>query len=360
MNTTTDIPVYSNASEDILNSYLNVTSAPDQNIPMVNPLLQYSSMIRATYAVMVLRSFGLFVVGFMGSIITLIVLNRAELPENGMYQYMATIAVCDCVHQLVNCLYQIMIFLSFCVAWFCRIGQFVAYVSTFTSDAVVMVVAIDRAIAVIVPHKAKALSTPGRARITIGLVFLFECLESMQAFWTWDESPDLMFCIRDLYYISVFQAFAYLALVRTSIIFCVLLVSSTLIIYQLRKQRQMMASWREDADDDAKEATKKETQIAVMLVSISALFIVTTMPYLLLKLSNSIFGWTTYGMYYAILYNLLGSIASFLKSANHALNFFMYILSAQFFRNEVKKLFCGPKHIENTGSNSDETRNTSA
>ena len=357
----TNYTMQSNISDqDILNTITNANDVSNNDVPMVNPFIQYAAMIEAAQVILNLRSFGLFAIGFTGGIMTLIVLNRANLPRNGMYQYLTTIAVCDCIHQLLNAIYNITIYLSASMAWFCRGAHFLAYVSTFTSDVVVMVVAIDRAIAVVIPHKSKALSTPGRVRIVIICIFLFECAESLQTLWTYDAGPDLKMCIRDFAYVTVMQVFGYFGLARSCLIFCVLVVSNTIIIYQLRKQRHLMKSLQGKGDDDAKQAAKKDRQIAAMLVSISILFIVTSLPYLMLLLSNSIFGWTKFGIYYVILYNLFLSIASFLKSTNHALNFFMYCFSAQFFRNEVKKLFCGDKQGDSSSSGSEDTRNTSA
>ena len=102
----------------------------------------------------------------------------------------------------------------------------------------------------------------------------------------------------------------------------------------------MMASIQGKSEDNTAQAATKETQITAMLVSISILFILTSFPQICLILSNSVFGWTDLGIYYVILYNLFLSIVVFLRAVNHALNFYLYCLSAQFFRDEAKKIFC--------------------
>lgn len=123
----------------------------------------YSNYLTVSYYLMIIRTYGLLPFGLTGSVLTLIVLRQASLPNNGMVQYLTTITVGDTVHLLLMCVLVTMEMLLINSTLSCKLFLFLYLWFTLTSDIVVVTVAIDRVLAIIFPYKSKIWCTPGRA-----------------------------------------------------------------------------------------------------------------------------------------------------------------------------------------------------
>lgn len=303
-----------------------------------NTSYRYSGYLIAAYYSLVIRSYVTLSIGLTGSVLTLIVMSRASLPPNGMAQYLSTIAICDAVHLVINAIFiTVIITQSSLNKWFCRLCHFIYYSSTFTSDIVVMMVALNRVIAVMVPHKAKLWCTPGKARRNILIVVFIEMMISLQTLWTWGATESVKECIRDYRYITVIKVFGLLVLCQNILGIIILSVCSGVIIYKLKQQRHLMAKMQMNTSQA--HASRNDGQIGVMLVSVSILFLLTNAPLIFIHTSSSMFGWARFDAFHTMLYTVLIEVGNSLKSFNHTLNFFVYVLSAQFFRKEVAKMF---------------------
>lgn len=292
------------------------------------------------------RSFQLSYVSFVdplgtcGAILTILALRRAALSMVTFTMFISALSVSDFTRLLLDIPWFIINEASYPPSFVCKGGLFISYTCSMFSDLVVTAVAIERAIAVSIPHKAKIISTARKAYITITAILIFSILYSIQSLWSWDSDGENT-CIRVHKYIAIRKAFSIVALVILTFCFSTIFICAIIITYQLHKQRHLMQALQSESGHSSAKAlqtAKKDTQISAMLLSISVLFLITSTPIVIVFTSNNFTNWASTSLQNTVVFGLFFEVSTFLRLLNHALNFPLYCLSAEFFRNEVKNV----------------------
>ena len=84
---------------------------------------------------------------------------------------------------------------------------------------------------------------------------------------------------------------------------------------------------------------QKERQISKMLIAIAVLFLVTNFPFAAVVISENVVRWVGRSYLNFLYYNMLWEAGMILYMLNHSLNFYLYCMSAQFFRQAAVDLF---------------------
>jgi hypothetical protein len=86
------------------------------------------------------------------------------------------------------------------------------------------------------------------------------------------------------------------------------------------------------------------TKITIMLLTISFTFLVTTLPMNISSIVSALAGSHASNSHEASKYKLARTITELLMYTNHSINFFLYLLTGQKFRQQLKILLCRSIH----------------
>ncbi|KAJ8307229.1 hypothetical protein KUTeg_015313 [Tegillarca granosa] len=99
-----------------------------------------------------------------------------------------------------------------------------------------------------------------------------------------------------------------------------------MIVSLKRSVKRMLSLTNKVNKEQALEKEKLQNQITVMLITVSIVFIVLTLPYVIFFVVDIY--WDHYVSYSQIaLYHFLEQTAYILAESNHALNFYLYFLT---------------------------------
>ena len=87
------------------------------------------------------------------------------------------------------------------------------------------------------------------------------------------------------------------------------------------------------------DQSQKEKQVTAMLVPIAILFMITNFPFGALIISQTIFDWASKSHLNHLYYLVFWEVGVLLNMLNNSLNFYLYCMSAQFFRKTATELF---------------------
>lgn len=293
-------------------------------------------LINIDYYLQMVESFLISPIGVIAGVLNLLVLKR--FTQSAFIIYLTAISIVDII-RLTDTFTFSVLFIYF-TTWPCKLVYFIAYWSGLSSYTFVAIVSVDRALAVVLPHKVKALSTPGRAKITVYVVLILWLVLTVQMLWTWQWN-DHIGCTQYSLLSHIFNIF-YMAVNMG--VFIIILISSITIVKKLRDQRHLMASLQGDTSQTSLasiRSNKKENQISSMLLSIGILYLCTTLPFSVLIVSDVIFKWSLWNITAVWVFKIGLDVCIILGTLNHSLNFVMYCLSAEMFRKEALALLMG-------------------
>ena len=199
----------------------------------------------------------------------------------------------------------------------------------------------ERFYSIIMPHKAASFNTVKRAKILIGSIVVLSIGFNFPHLFLSDTQGIYRIANR-IASINVYGALYYWLsfIVSFALPFVLLLIMNSVIIHTLR-QRSKMDLKRSEGQGDKKCQSPKgknfEWQIFIMLLSVTFTFLTLTTPmYVLIFYVNFYDGNTPY--YYAGYY-LFYNVGNKSFFTNNGINFFLYVMSGQKFRNDLMKLF---------------------
>ena len=150
----------------------------------VNPVVFQSSLsvellLKVSRYLQVVQTYINNPLGIVGCVLILIIMHRSNLSSSGFSVYVSSLAVSDGFRLIAPIVYYFVKEFTTPPVWMCQVLNFVAYVAVFTSDLIVTTVAVDRTLAVVVPHKIKVLSTADILAKTIHRTFKNESVSSL-------------------------------------------------------------------------------------------------------------------------------------------------------------------------------------
>ena len=189
------------------------------------------------------------------------------------------------------------------------------------------------------PHKAASFNTVKKAKIIIGLIVFLSIAFNFPHLFLSDFQG--RYCIANrISSVNAYGALYYwLSLVvNFAFPFVLLLIMNSVIIHTLR-QRSRLGLVRSEGQNEGQDTKSKNSdfQIFIMLLLVTFAFLILTTPmYVLIFYVNFYHGNTPY--YYAGYY-LFYNVGEKTFYTNNGINFFLYVMSGQKFRNDLRMLF---------------------
>ena len=314
--------------------------------------------------------------GTIGNVLSILIYTQAKHRKLSAPSFIVAMAIIDNLMLYVGLL-QYWVLFNFAAAKLteahCK-GMFfvVNFVGNY-SHWIIVLLTIDRFIAVYFPIRSYNLRTRRRAVIAILALGLTALFKNLHYLWTTDfyfnKTTNIASCAFGLKnksrWVSIYQAFE--VIISSIIPFAIILVLNLLIVYRISikkrkvhaKQNQQLQQQRQqqqrnnititsnDNSNDKKSSNKRsvignkqflDRVLTKVLVFVSFVFIATTCPLLVFRLyyaNENITG----NLQRQATYNMWHHIWHKLWYTNHSINFFLYSILSKSFRDDLKKLF---------------------
>ena len=287
-------------------------------------------------------------IGFVGNTLSFIVMMKPNNRKMSTCIYMAVISINDNLMMVASFSDMIVSVLKIHEwnVWTCKVASFCALYALQNSAFQVSAMTIDKYIAIKWPHRAAPYSTPRRARmIAVGLsvgVLIY-------------NSPHFY-----LIYLVDGQCMAYgtggllskiyswLNFVLNAVIPFTLLIYMNFVIAKTvkisrkmfrRKSEIIRGGRNQGMDPRGKTMKSAENKLTIMLLMVTTLFLILLCPTYIRFIYLAFAERDTPSQYANSI--LIYQISSKLYSTNSGINFFLYCISGQKFRNDLKEiLFC--------------------
>lgn len=286
----------------------------------------------------------LYGVGVPGNVAALVTICNMR-PLTSSYVYMAALAVVDILSLNVKLTYIGLQSNNMFVTDFgCKILMFLTSFCMHFSNWILVAMTIERLIAIWFPLKVANWSTKRRAFIVLALMGLALSLINIHRMIMWIEVKRWAgsMCVHhpDYTHFNV-NILPYLhATVYSFIPVIILVPCNIMIIVSLkRSSKKLLKLTNKVNKEQAMEKEKQQNQITVMLVSVSIVFVVLTLPYVIFFLI-AIYWDFRYNYSGVAIYFFLEQVAYLSAESNHAVNFFLYFLTGKKFRDSFFRLLC--------------------
>ena len=290
-------------------------------------------IITAKYIPPVIMSFGL-----VGNVLSVAVMQRPNYAKSSLWVYLRYLAMCDIGFVLVQferCIihYYPSMRETF-GTFFCKQYYYMALVSAVSTCFGVVLMTVDRFVAVTWPLRASYWCTRKRAIITCAvnsITVLTLCSPQLKRVMLDDVNlPDRERCnltpkwLEEALYI-VFN----IGLIASPLVTSALNVGIVLVIRKSRRQRHKMAATREHQQDN---------QMNVILLVISTSFCICIWPYTIDWIAFSFFI-PLDSLPQLLLRRMSYDIILMMATCNSSLNFYLYCFSSKTIRNNLREMF---------------------
>ena len=228
--------------------------------------------------------------------------------------------------------------------WLCSSKLYFMFSCMFCSIWFIISMTFDRFYSIIMPHKAASFNTVKRTKITILCISVFGILFSIPHwFLSWHQS---WLCLpfghtvnmekihsQIYYWISFMLSFASP--------FALLLTMNCFIIHTLRTRmgKKLNKSNGEGQKEMSSFKVKNDDkQVYVILLLVTFAFLIVTSPAFIFFVVNLLHDFTKTPKKFAGHY-LFAMVAQYLQLSNYGINFFLYVISGQKFRNDLVNIF---------------------
>lgn len=290
--------------------------------------------------------------GLIGNTLSFIIYNRSTMSHTVTSVFFRALAIIDSCYLLLSLprLWLIGVFdldIQNVSTILCKVYPFLTNIFRDMSGWILTLVAFERLIGVMLPHKHNILFTKMRAKISLGIVCILLAgfysvilVASKVVIIDYGYGMIIPFCetLHNIshFYLKIFEWFE--RCIYCLIPFLSILVCNILIIYFVLKA----ASRRNHQMGGQHQGQRSHTSaLTITLMAISFTYVLLTAPYVVYSsfsvadIDRSING-------YAQIY-LLNVVAGMLSVCNSAVNFALYCISGPGFRCELIQLFCQTK-----------------
>ena len=224
--------------------------------------------------------------------------------------------------------------------WYCCLQMYTYYSAFLTSTYLQFTMTFERLYSIIRPHKAASFNTVKRARIIIVCIFMFFFTYSIPFLFVAGHNG--ISCVVNRFASSHILGKMYHWL--TNILgftfpFPSLLAMNSVIIHRLRKRSKLnILGSRSQKEPDSKHLRSKppEKQIVTMLLLVTFVFLILNVPvqsavfYVNFFSGNTPYYYASLHLFYQVGVNAYYTI--------HRINFFLYVISGQKFRTDLRNL----------------------
>ncbi|CAH1772991.1 unnamed protein product [Owenia fusiformis] len=316
-------------------------------------------------------------IGAVSNILAYIALSRQK--QNTSVFTMRCLAVSDCIYLMWNGLWEVLYWIYGHTYWMDKsvgarshhISLAYPYVSTvgymlqMTSVWLVVLVTVDRFVAVCFPLRAVSLCTIFRARVLCLSVFIMSIIYHIPMFFEWKMAWARNMCSRKFeyvlrftdtgenFYYQLIYGFILNLMFKNVVPILIVFILNIMLIRDLYRAKRA----RMEIQSGANTHSRQERDITMTLLSVSTILVICLIPRLALKGMRLVlwipktneeriaqFGsLEAYDNYYwSSNYLFIASV--FLMRANSAVNFFIYCIVRKDFRKELRDIFtCNKK-----------------
>ena len=280
-------------------------------------------------------------IGLVGNLLSFIVMIKPNNRKMSTCIYMAAISINDNI-MMCMCFHDYLVYVVQIHRWHsieCKMSCFAALFALQNGTFQVLAMTVDKYIAIRWPHKAATYSTPRRAKImTVGFS-ICALMYNTSHFFLSGMIDDLCICYANSS--AIVRVYSWFTFVLNAIIpFTMLIHLNYIIVKTVRKSRNLFKTDDTNTGMEVRQRTMKsvENQLTVMLLLVTTLFFILIFPtyfryiYLLIARRDTPLQYANSMIIYQISYKLYAS--------NSGINFFLYCISGQKFRNDLKKILC--------------------
>ncbi len=331
-------------SVEIITMENETTTAGNTFLQQMEQLITYKMAIAiAKYWFKCLAPFGL-----IGNTLSFLVMMKPSNRKMSTCIYMASISVNDNVMMLLAIYVHLTndINVHEMGNFECKFFAYLALFCLQNTTYQVLAMTTDKFIAIKWPHKAATYSTPRRAKIALLCVHIFVIVYNIPHFFLSDKEANLC---RVYINPSLFSSIhSWLSFVVNFIIpFSLLFFMNLVIIQEVKRSHQKfgkMPNLTEETSDDnpaqlrLRGRKSVENQLTRMLVTITSFFLLLLVPtYVRFVYTTLVVPDTPERQAESI---LMYHLSSKLYFTNSGVNFFLYCISGQKFRSDLKELLC--------------------
>ena len=226
--------------------------------------------------------------------------------------------------------------------WYCCISATVNFICFLWSTLLILSMTFDRFYSIIRPHKAASFNSVTRAKITVVSIVIVSISYNIPHLFVtinvnWECVPysgALGTIIGEIYYWLSF-------VIQFVMPFVLLLTMNSIIIHKIRTRsviREEVNSPGNTKSGKNSKTKKFQSQTFAVLLLVTFAFMVLTTPAYIFFLYVRLIDISKTPLYFARYY-LFYNCAQKMQFSNHGINFFLYVISGNKFRTDLKGLF---------------------
>ena len=194
---------------------------------------------------------------------------------------------------------------------------------------------IDKYIACKWPHKAAAYSTPSRAKITVFAILIFVALYNLPHYFMANVvEGQCGFYVESI----LTKVHSWISFVLNGMVPFTLLIHMNYVIVKTVRHSRKMFNGTTGAETRQKSMKSAENQLTTMLLLVTTLFLVLIFPSYIRFIYAAFVKTDTPSKFADSL--LISEIIYHLYVTNSGINFLLYCISGQKFRNDLKEIVC--------------------
>ena len=280
-------------------------------------------------------------IGLIGNTLSFLVMIKPNNRRMSTCIYMAAISINDNIMMCI-CFHDYLVSVLHIHNWKrieCKLSVFLTLFALQNGTFQVLAMTLDKYIAIKWPHKAATYSTPTRAKmIAVGWYIFAFVYNVPPLFLSYIISNQCYSYGNSSVIARVYTWFSFV--LNAAIPFTLLIHMNFIIVKTVRNSRKMFRTNDTNTGMETRQKTMKnaENQVTIMLVSVTTLFLILLCPtyfrfiYLVFAKPDTPFEYANSILFIQVTYKLY--------SSNSGINFFLYCISGQKFRNDLKEILC--------------------
>ena len=294
--------------------------------------------------------------GLVGNTLSFLVMTRPHNREQSTCIYMAAISINDNLMMFLALHHYLLIAVKLHEYHVieCKIKAFLVSLALQNSTFQILAMTLDKYIAIKWPHKAAVHSSVERAKLLVFGVFFSVCIYNLPHIFLAKKIGKN--CVGYAVGGIISRVYSWFTFVVNAIIpFSMLIYMNYVIVKTVQHSRKMFKAGKRDFDTNNEEkAVSKglqmrhknmksaENQLTIMLLLVTTLFLILLIPSNIRNIYIAFVKSDTPSTYASSL--LFFHTSHKLYTTNSGINFFLYCLSGQKFRNDLKDVLCGSRN----------------
>ena len=309
-------------------------------------------------------------IGLTGNTLSFLVMMKPNNRKMSTCIYMAAISLNDNLMMVLALYTWLVITLKIHKVhpMECKFIAFMVFVAMQNSTFLVLVMTLDKFTAIKWPHKAATYSTATRAKMTVIGVVVCVLVYNIPHIFSTKMVGDV--CLGYAIGGTITKFYSWLSFILNAAVpFLLLIYMNYVIVQKVRSSHKMFRGNNpgrgQGEGEQAGQSTavrrqnkmkNTENQLTIMLLLVTTLFLVLMIPTYIRFVYTSFVTRDTPAKYASLM--LFYHISHKLYNTNNGINFFLYCISGQKFRNDLKELLSCDRRAgqcNRTGQNTDET-----